>query len=262
MKICVVIPACNEEATLGALAEGVASALSGHDYRILFVDDGSTDGTFGAMMKLRGANPRIDVVKFGHNQGKTNALAVAFAAAEGDVAVTMDADLQDDPKELPRLLAALEGGLDLVCGWKADRQDPIHKTIPSRVYNGLINRAFGLGIHDVNTGYKAMRMEVAKSLPLFADMHRLVPILAAQAGYRVGEIPVNHHPRRFGHSKYGLSRFYQGLRDAARVGLRGRPVLMAEAEAALREARARVVESHLGEEAPVTEVPVAGAVQP
>ncbi len=246
MKLCVVIPACNEEATLEPLAEGIASALADHDYRILFIDDGSTDGSYAAMLRSREANPRIDVVKFARNCGKTRALAVAFAQIEGDVVVTMDADLQDDPKELPRLLAKLDEGYDLVCGWKADRQDPIHKTLPSKVYNTLINQSFGIDIHDVNTGFKAMRMEVAKSLTLYADLHRLIPIMAAQSGYKVGEIPVKHHPRRFGHSKYGMSRFYQGLRDAARLWLRGRGARMADAQAALEETRGCIEVAHVG----------------
>jgi glycosyltransferase involved in cell wall biosynthesis len=246
MKVCVVIPACNEEATLAPLAEGLVSELAEYDYRILFIDDGSTDGSYAAMLQLREANPRIDVVKFARNCGKTLALAVAFAQIEGDVVVTMDADLQDDPKELPRLLAKLDEGFDLVCGWKADRQDPIHKTLPSKVYNTLINKTFGIAIHDVNTGYKIMRMDVAKSLTLYADLHRLIPIMAAQSGYKVGEIPVKHHPRRFGHSKYGMSRFYEGLRDAARLWRLGRSARMAEAERALEEARGCIEVAHVG----------------
>lgn len=246
MKICVVIPACNEEATLAPLAEGIESALTTRDYRILFIDDGSTDGSHAAMLQLREDNPRIDVVKFSRNCGKTRALAVAFAQIEGDVVVTMDADLQDDPKELPRLLAKLDEGYDLVCGWKADRQDPLHKTLPSKVYNTLINKSFGIAIHDVNTGFKAMRMEVAKSLTLYADLHRLIPIMAAQAGYTVGEISVKHHPRRFGHSKYGMSRFYQGLRDAARLRLGGRSARVARAAAELKEAQSFIEVAHVG----------------
>lgn len=248
MKVCVVIPACNEEATLEPLAEGIAAELAAQDYRILFIDDGSTDGSYTAMCRLRDQNPRIDVLKFARNCGKTLALAAAFAEVdEGtDVVVTMDADLQDDPAELPRLLAKLDEGFDLVCGWKARRHDPIHKTFPSKIYNTAINLAFGLKIHDVNTGYKAMRTAVAKSLTLYADMHRLVPILAAQAGFRVTEIPVRHHPRRFGHSKYGMSRFYQGIRDACRLGLSDSQVRAAKAGEALRAAQACIEARHTG----------------
>lgn len=217
MNVVVVVPACNEHHTLEALAEGIAEQLADHDYRILFIDDGSTDVTFRKMLKIRQDNDRVDVLKFSRNQGKTRALAVAFRRVDADVVVTMDADLQDDPKELPRLLAKLDDGLDLVCGWKEKRNDPIHKTLPSRVYNGAIGKVFGLDIHDVNTGFKAMKGEVAKSLTLYADLHRLIPVMAAQQGYRVGEIAVTHHARQFGKSKYGLSRFYEGIRDAARL---------------------------------------------
>ena len=246
MKVCVAIPVCNEEATLEALAGGIAARLAAHDYRILFVDDGSTDGSFAELMRLREQNNRVDVIKFSRNCGKTRALAVAFAEADGDVVVTMDADLQDDPAELPRLLAKLDEGYDLVCGWKSHRQDPLHKTLPSKVYNAAINAAFGLAIHDVNTGFKAMRTEVAKSVTLYADLHRLIPIMAAQAGYRVTEIPVKHHPRRFGHSHYGMSRFYQGIRDAFRLWFRDRAARVADAEAALESARGCIEVAYLG----------------
>jgi len=217
MKIVVVVPVCNEHHTLKALAEGIAGQLKDHDYRILFIDDGSTDRSYRIMMGIRKANDRVDVIKFSRNCGKTRALAAAFARIDAEVAVTMDADLQDDPEELPRLLAKLDEGFDLVCGWKEKRHDPLHKTLPSKVYNGLIGKVFGLDIHDVNTGFKAMRGEVAKSLPLYADLHRLIPVMAVQNGYRVGEIAVRHHARRFGKSKYGLSRFYEGVRDAGRL---------------------------------------------
>ena len=239
MKVCVVIPVCNEEATLEPLARGIADELGAHDYHILFVDDGSTDGSAAVLRRLKEADSRVAVITFARNLGKTLALAAAFAQVDDDteVVVTMDADLQDDPVELPRLLAKLDEGYDLVCGWKAHRQDPLHKTVPSKVYNTAINTAFGLTIHDVNTGYKAMRLAVARSLTLYADMHRLVPIMAAQAGFRVTEIPVRHHPRRFGHSKYGISRFYQGIRDACRLGLISRETREAAACAALDEAQ-------------------------
>ncbi|MCF6287128.1 MAG: glycosyltransferase family 2 protein [Candidatus Hydrogenedentes bacterium] len=217
MKIAVVIPVHNEHHTLEALAEGIARQLADYDYRILFIDDGSTDPSYRVLMDLRKANDRIDVLKFSRNCGKTQALAAAFARTDADVVITMDADLQDDPEELPRLLAKLDEGCDLVCGWKEERNDPLHKTLPSKVYNGIISKVFGLDIHDVNTGFKAMRGDVARSLVLHADLHRLIPVMAAQAGYRVGEIPVRHHPRRFGKSKYGLARFYEGVRDAGRL---------------------------------------------
>lgn len=246
MKLSVVVPVYNEEATLEPLARGIAEQLSAYDYRILFIDDGSTDGSYAALLQLRAENGRIDVIKFARNCGKTQALAVAFAQLTGDVVVTMDADLQDDPAELPRMLAKLEEGFDVVCGWKANRRDPFHKTIPSRFYNKGVNALFGLDIHDVNTGFKAMRAPVAKSLTLYADLHRLIPVMAAQAGFRVTEIPVTHHPRRFGHSKYGFSRFYQGVRDAARLWFRGHAARAAEAQTELARAQACIETIHVG----------------
>jgi len=234
---------CNEERTLEPLALGVAEHLANHQFRILFIDDGSTDGSRDVLARLRDQHDFVDLIQFSHNCGKTMALAVAFTRVNGDVVVTMDADLQDDPAELPRLLAKLDEGYDLVCGWKAKRNDPIHKTFPSKIYNTTINWLFGLAIHDVNTGYKAMRMEVARSLTLYADMHRLIPIMAKQAGYRVTEIPVTHHPRRFGHSKYGMSRFYQGIRDACRLGLQPKSTHESKAKAALNTAKQRTVDS-------------------
>lgn len=246
MKVSVVIPLCNEEPTLAPLADGIAAQLADRDYRILFVDDGSTDGSYETLLRLREDNSRIDVVKFARNCGKTRALAAAFAQVKADVVVTMDADLQDDPEELRRLLAKLDEGYDLVCGWKAHRRDPIHKTFPSKIYNRAITLVFGLDIHDVNTGFKAMRGAVARSLTLYADMHRLIPVMAVQAGYRVTEIPVKHHPRRFGHSHYGIARFYEGVRDACRLWFRGRGAREAAAQSALDEARGCIEIAHVG----------------
>jgi glycosyltransferase involved in cell wall biosynthesis len=227
MNVAVVIPVYNEHHTLEALSDGIASQLADHDYRILFIDDGSTDVSYRTLLELRATNERIDVLKLSKNCGKTRALAEAFARTDAEIVVTMDADLQDDPEELPRLLAKLDEDCDLVCGWKAERNDPLHKTLPSKVYNGMINRVFGLHIHDVNTGFKAMRGDVARSLTLYADLHRLIPVMAAQAGYKVGEIPVRHHPRRFGKSKYGISRFYEGVRDAGRLWFGARSASLA-----------------------------------
>lgn len=243
MKISVVIPLCNEEKTLETLAGGIAEQLAPYDYEILFIDDGSTDGSLALLQKLRAGNEHIHLLSFRENQGKTLALAVAFSQVDADVVVTMDADLQDDPAELPRLLAKLADGYDLVCGWKEKRHDPIHKTFPSKIYNTTINTLFGLKIHDVNTGYKAMGGDVLQSLTLYADMHRLIPIMAAQAGYRVGEIAVTHHPRRFGHSHYGIARFYQGIRDACRLGFQPRATHQAKAKAALEAALQMTVDS-------------------
>lgn len=214
MKITVVIPVMNERPTLETLARDVIEHIAPHEYRLLFIDDGSTDGSWEELQRLCRAFKHLEAVRLEHNCGKTVALDAGFRLADGDVVLTMDADLQDDPKEIPRLVEALESGLDMVCGWKATRHDPWHKTLPSRVYNAAIAWLFALPLHDTNTGYKLMRTEVAKRLTLFADMHRMVAVEAHLLGYRVGEIAVTHHARKFGQSKYGLERIYRGLRDA------------------------------------------------
>lgn len=214
MKIAVVIPVHNEAPSLRALTEGVAAQLDPGSFEILFVDDGSTDDSARVLQGLQREYPMLRVLRFSRNAGKSQALASAFRRVHADIVVTMDGDLQDDPVELPRMLAALKDGADVVCGWKANRQDPLHKTLPSRVFNGTIAAMFGLKLHDMNTGYKAMRAEVAQQLPLTHGMHRFIPVLARQLGYSVTEIPVRHHPRRFGKSNYGMERYYQGARDA------------------------------------------------
>lgn len=214
MNITFAIPVYNERETLEQLVEGILRHTPPHAFHILFVDDGSTDGSFEELLRLREQHPEIGIIKFRRNFGKSQALSAAFARAEGDLIIMMDADLQDDPKEIPNLLAKINEGYDVVCGWKETRNDPWHKTIPSRIYNGLVNRAFGMDLHDINTGLKAIRLETARRLPLYGEMHRMIAIFAAQMGYRVTEIPVAHHPRRHGQSKYGFERFYRGAVDA------------------------------------------------
>lgn len=214
MKTTVVIPVFNELDSLEPLVEGVLEWAGEFGPHILFVDDGSTDGSSEKLDELHRRYPQVDVIRFARNQGKSAALAAGFEHADGNVVITMDADLQDDPKEIPRFLAQINNqGLDLAVGWKQVRHDPPSKTFPSRVYNSFADRLFGLGLHDMNCGFKAMRPEVAKSLKLFGDMHRLIPVLAAEKGYKVGEIEVEHHPRRHGKSKYGNERFLRGAAD-------------------------------------------------
>lgn len=209
-----VIPVYNEAATLECLAQGIHENVGDHPYRILFIDDGSTDQSWEMLRKLREQNSVVDIVRLRRNLGKTTALAAGFALAHGDIIITMDADLQDDPREIPALLAKLDEGYDVVCGWKQRRHDPWHKTIPSRIFNAWISRTFRLPIHDVNSGFKVIRGEVASQLPLWSDMHRLIPVFAANMGYKVTEIPVQHHPRTHGKSKYGFERFMRGAMDA------------------------------------------------
>lgn len=217
MELYFVIPVYNEEHTLETLARGIASSVGAYPYTILFVDDGSTDASTQVLERLAHEMPHVAVMRFRRNLGKSQALAAGFAQATGDVVITMDSDLQDDPKEIPRLLEKLEEGYDVVCGWKARRNDPWHKTFPSRIYNGAVSRLFGLELHDINTGFKAMRIQVAKRLALYGERHRLITVFALRMGYRVTEVPVEHHPRRFGHSHYGLERFSRGALDALSV---------------------------------------------
>lgn len=209
-----VIPVYNESPTLEKLAQGIHDNIGNHPYRLLFIDDGSTDGSWETLCALRDKSDAVDIIRLRRNFGKTSALATGFALARGDIIITMDADLQDDPREIPALLAKLHEGYDVVCGWKQRRYDPWHKTFPSRIFNAWIAHTFKLQIHDVNSGFKAIRGEVALQLPLWSDMHRLIPVFAANMGYKVTEIPVQHHPRTHGKSKYGIERFMRGAMDA------------------------------------------------
>lgn len=217
MKLFFVIPLHDERETLAPLAEGIAANVGDHDYRILFVDDGSTDGSDTVLADLARRMPNVGYLRFRRNLGKTAALAAGFQCAEGDWVFTMDADLQDDPAEIPRFIEKLEEGFDVVTGWKKVRHDAWHKVLASRVYNGAIARLFNLDLHDVNCGFKLMRRDVVDRLQLYGDLHRLIPVLAKNLGYRVTEIPVQHHPRRYGRSKYGIERFIRGALDTFAV---------------------------------------------
>lgn len=219
MKLFFIIPVKDERGTLAELTEGILANVTSHEARILFINDGSTDGTPEVLDELASTHDAVEVIHFDVNRGKSAALVVGFERAEGDVVITMDGDLQDDPVEIPNYLAQIEAGYDLVCGWKFVRHDPWHKTLPSKVYNGFVGLVFGLSLHDINCGYKAMTLEVAKSMKLKHDYHRLIPVLAKKNGFKITEIRVQHHARRYGQSKYGLARFWHGLRDVARVWL-------------------------------------------
>ena len=226
MHITFVIPCHNEAPTIEDLVAGIFLHVpEAHDTTILIVDDGSTDDTWDIVQKLHKKEPRVQAIRFKHNQGKTEGLRVAFKNLEEncDVVITMDGDLQDDPKEIPRMLEKLQEGHGLVVGWKEKRHDPIHKTLPSKVFNGTLSRVFKLDIHDMNCGYKAMKVQVARQLPLAGDLHRFLPVFTKQMEETVAEIAVEHHPRRFGQSKYGFARFFTGARDAAAVYLLTRP---------------------------------------
>jgi glycosyltransferase involved in cell wall biosynthesis len=217
--ISLVIPVFNEEGSVGELHRQIASALESVEqrYEVLFIDDGSTDGTLRSLEELRGADSRVRVVSLRRRFGKTAALVCGFRESTGRVVITLDGDLQDDPNEIPKFLAALDSGHDLAVGWKKERRDPLSKTLPSKVFNTVVRSSSGVGLHDFNCGFKAYRREVLDDLRLYGDMHRFIPVLAAWKGYRVAEIPVVHHERRFGKSKFGAGRIVSGLVDFVRV---------------------------------------------
>ena len=215
----VVIPLLNENASLPELhAEiaGVAKQLA-LDVEIIFADDGSTDGSWDTIVGLSRTDHRVLGVRLRTNFGKTAALTCAFKAARGALVLTLDADLQDDPAEIPRFLAAIKGGLDVVSGWKQVRHDPWHKVIPSRVFNWMVSTLTGVRLHDHNCGMKCSRAEVFQEIRLYGELHRFIPVLAAARGFKVGEIAILHRPRRYGHSKYGVRRFVKGFLDLLTV---------------------------------------------
>jgi len=218
IKLSVVVPAWNEAESLPELVARIREHAAAYaPYEVLVVDDGSRDGSAELLEDMAGRFPELGFISFGRNYGKSAALATAFARVRGGIVVTMDADLQDDPAEIPALIAELDRGMDLVSGWKRDRKDPLSKTLPSKLFNGVMRRVTGLGLHDFNCGLKAYRREVVDGLRLDGELHRFVPALAHWDGFRVGEIPVRHHERRFGQSKFGARRFLNGLFDLMTV---------------------------------------------
>ncbi len=218
MDISVVIPLFNEEESLPELAAWIerVMAQNGFSYEILFIDDGSTDGSLDVIKKLAKENPAIHAVSFSRNYGKSPALNVGFTRAKGDVVITMDADLQDSPDEIPELFRMIkEEGYDLVSGWKKKRYDPLSKTIPTKLFNATARKVSGIkNLHDFNCGLKAYRKAVVKHIEVYGDMHRYIPYLAKNAGYRnIGEKVVHHQARKYGHTKFGLDRFINGYLD-------------------------------------------------
>ena len=214
-----VIPVYNEEESLAILHGEIANhcRTTGQPFEIVFVDDGSKDGSWPLVRKLAESDPRVRGIRFRRNFGKAAALSAGFSAAKGDVIFTLDADLQDDPAEVPHFLKVLEAGSDVVSGWKKIRHDPWHKTMPSRVFNGLVSWLTGVRLHDHNCGFKCYRAEIFKEVRLYGELHRFIPVLAAARGFRVDEVVVNHRPRKFGHSKYGVRRFIKGFLDLLTV---------------------------------------------
>lgn len=215
--ISVVIPLLNEQETLIELVRRIDAASDGENCEIVFIDDGSTDESWQTIEELAKARGSVRALRFRRNFGKAAALAAGFAEATGKIIITMDADLQDDPKEIPRMLAKLGEGYDVVSGWKQHRFDPWHKRWPSLVFNAILRYFSKIPLHDFNCGFKAYRREVLEEIDLYGEMHRFVPVLAAARGFKVAEITVEHHPREFGSSKYGWSRIPKGFLDLATV---------------------------------------------
>ncbi len=211
-----VIPLLNEEGSLEALYAAIieSAGLLPFEYEILFVDDGSTDRSPLVLQDLYQKDPEhVRVVQFRRNFGKMAAMTAGFARARGDIVVTLDADLQDDPAELPKLLAKLDEGYDLVVAWRANRSDPISKRWPSKFANLMVSTLTSIKLHDVNCGFKVYRREVVQDLKLYGELHRYIPVLAHWKGYRIAEVPVTHHPRRSGRSKYGVGRLGRSYID-------------------------------------------------
>ena len=217
--ISLVIPVLNERESLEPLCREIGEVAAANNLRIeiVFVDDGSTDGSWKLIEQLGAADPRVRGIRFRRNFGKAAALSAGFKAAAGKSIMTLDADLQDDPHEIPRFLAALGEGLDVVSGWKKVRHDPWHKVWPSRLFNGMVGAVTGVWLHDHNCGMKAYRAEVFQEVRLYGELHRFIPVLAESRGFKVGELVINHRQRKFGHSKYGIRRFFKGFLDLLTV---------------------------------------------
>jgi glycosyltransferase involved in cell wall biosynthesis len=222
--ISVVIPVHDEERSVELLYAELRATFEplATDWEAIFVDDGSTDGTFAALTRLHSAVENVRVVRLRRNFGKAAALVSGFDQARGDTVVTIDGDLQDDPAEIPRLLAKLAEGFDLVSGWKSRRRDPLSRRILSRLFNGVTSRFSGVRLHDMNCGLKAYRAEVVHGLRLYGELHRFIPVLAHYRGFRIAELPVNHRPREHGRSRYGIERYLRGFLDLLTVSFIGR----------------------------------------
>jgi len=219
-SLSVVIPVFDEAQSVPVLVERILGVARAHGLdlaQVILVDDGSRDGSWAEMQRLAGAHPVVTAIRLRRNFGKATAMNVGIEAASGAIVVTMDADLQDDPAELPRFVEMVTDGYDLVAGWRQTRLDPLAKTLPSWLFNRVTGALTGIRLHDFNCGYKAYRRELFDAVELYGELHRYVPVLAHSLGFRVGELAVRHHPRRFGRSKYGLRRFLRGFVDLITV---------------------------------------------
>lgn len=218
--ISIIIPAYNEEGSLPELYHQIILSIDGmlkngtiSQYELMFVNDGSTDATEKVLFDLHEKDNNVRIISLRRNFGKATALNAGLRHVKGDIIFTIDADLQDDPKEFPRFIEKLEKGYDLVVGWKMNRMDPAKKRLPSKLFNTVTSGFSGVNLHDHDCGFKAFRREVADSLDLYGELHRYIPVLAHRQGFRITEIPVEHHKREYGYSKYGIERYLRGLFD-------------------------------------------------
>ncbi|MFQ6616490.1 MAG: glycosyltransferase family 2 protein [Fidelibacterota bacterium] len=217
-RVSVVIPVNNERESLPELWDELTQVMEGKfDYDLVFVDDGSSDGSFEYLKERALENERSQVIRFLANYGKSSALAAGFEKASGDYVVTLDSDLQDDPGEIPALIEVLEGGFDLVSGWKKERRDPLAKRVSSKLFNVTTRFLTGISLHDFNCGLKAYRRQVIKSLDVYGGMHRYIPVIAGKKGFRITEKVVAHRPRKYGTTKFGRERYFHGLFDLLTV---------------------------------------------
>lgn len=219
MNLSIVIPAYNEKESLPILLQKIRDVVNQLDlqYEIVVVDDGSGDGTDSILKELKPQFPELRAIIFRKNYGKSAALSEGFKFARGEIVITMDSDLQDDPAEISNLLKKLDEGFDLVSGWKKKRHDPLSKTIPSRLFNLVTSMLSGIRLHDFNCGLKAYRRNVLNEIQVYGELHRFIPVLAHWHGFKVSEIPVQHYPRKYGKSKFGITRFFYGFLDLITV---------------------------------------------
>lgn len=219
VEITIIIPLLNEKESLRPLYDKIQTAMAAYkrSYEVIFVDDGSRDGSADVLEELHEAYSEVKVIQFRRNFGKAAAYAAAFEHAAGKYVITMDADLQDEPAEIPSLIAKIEEGYDLVSGWKKKRLDPLRKVIPSRFFNWVTGFLYGIPIHDFNCGLKAYQAEVVKDIKIYGELHRYIPVLAHLEGYRITELEVQHHRRKFGVTKYGWTRLLKGFLDLLTV---------------------------------------------
>ena len=219
MDLTIIIPAYNEEKNISEIHQSLKKILKDIDntYEIIFIDDGSSDSTFSEIKRLRNEDSKIRAIRFNINSGKSAALNQGFKIANGEIIITMDADMQDDPEEIPRFIEKIKEGYDVVSGWKQKRKDPISKTVPSKIFNIVTSQITGLKLHDYNCGFKAYKKKVIKNINIYGELHRYIPALAFWKGFSVTEITVNHHKRKHGKSKFGTGRIFRGFFDLLTV---------------------------------------------